>query len=120
MKWAKEVLQWLKDYWGLLLLFGGTLIAFLYMTRKDAEKLFSEAVKEQEIIEAKAKVRREEIRKGVEAAKKMAQDQYLAKIKEIDKTEHSRYMELINDPEALVDAVLRRTYSQSGRGSEQA
>lgn len=116
MIWLKNVGRWFSDYWFLLLLLLGGLVAFAWKMGKSSNP-FEVVKKEKEIIDAKAKVRKEKAAKGVEAAKKMAREEYLAQLDAIDKARVQKYEELIDDPEALVDAVLRRAFDTADSGS---
>lgn len=99
MKWFKE--------WGWLVLLAIAGVTILILTFGRNKEILRILEKEKEIIDEKAEIRKKQAKEGVEAAKAEVERRYAQKLEQLDEKQKQRAKELADNPDDLVDALLR-------------
>lgn len=110
------MIRWVKDHAALLVLLVVVLVAMLAVLfsrrsgKAEALKaLAGDLAKEKKIIDAKADIAKEQATLGAYVAREKIWREYGEQIKALDEDARKKVDELAEDPEALVERLLRGT-----------
>jgi hypothetical protein len=107
MSWLIKAWGWCRDHaWIIAIVAVGILLLILSRGKFDFKKFYS---KEKEVIDAKAEARKAQIELGAAKAAEKIKEEHKEVIKKLDEQQAKRAKELENDPEKLVEAILRAT-----------
>lgn len=102
-----KVWAWARDHaWIFAIVAVGILLLILSRGKFDFKKFYG---KEKEVIDAKAEARKVQAELGAAKAAEKIKEEHKETIKKLDDAQAKRAKELENDPEKLVEALLRAT-----------
>jgi hypothetical protein len=103
----KNAWRWFKDHAWLFVVVGVLLAIWLFSNKEGKKAALKQVEEERSVVREKAEVRKTVTRKDNAAAVKAVEEKHTLKLSKLKETQADKVKELEDDPEALVDFIIR-------------